>query len=361
MNSPTRNKTLGEGQGLFGKPLKERNQAAVGAVTLVLLALGTLVAYSSEDLPLLGGATTYSAHFAESADLRSGNDVQVAGVKVGEVEDVELDGTKVLATFTVENVRLGGETRASIEVRTLLGEKFIELQPAGEGSLDPNDTIPLERTRSPYQIQDVFGDLSKTVREIDTQQLAESFDVITENLRNTPPHLRNALEGLSALSRTVSSRDEELARLLSNTSGVSKVLADRNAQLRRVISDGNLLLDELQKREQAIDSLLAGAQAVSEQLSGLVADNQAQLNPALRELQRVTDLLQRNQDNLNRSLELLAPFTRIGANATGNGRWFEGYICGLLPPVITAGGKAVVNPEGCSPPMSSDNQGVSRN
>ncbi|TKG66720.1 MCE family protein [Prauserella endophytica] len=339
------------------KPLKERNQAAVGAVTLVLIALVGLVAYNSDQLPLLSNSTTYSAYFAESADLSSGNEVQVAGVKVGEVDEVTLAGRKVHVTFAVENVRLGRQTEASIEVKTLLGEKFLSLRPKGDGVLDPNEPIPLERTSTPYQIQDVFTDLDRTVGDIDTGQLAQSFEVIADSLENTPEHLKDALSGMSALAQTVSSRDDELARLLSSTSGVSKVLADRNTQLRRVIDDGNLLLTELQNREDAIDRLLTGAQQLSEQLTGLVADNREQLTPALRQLGVVTDLLQRNQDNLNRSLELLAPFTRIGANATGNGRWFEGYICGLLPPVITVAG-AQINPEGCSPPIAAPNQGV---
>ena len=54
---------------------------------------------------------------------------------------------------------------------------------------------------------------------------------------------------------------------------------------------------------------------------------------------------------------LLAPFVRIGANATGNGRWFEGYLCGLLPPPTTAG-ILHINPEGCTPPIAAPNQGV---
>ncbi|WP_199433350.1 MCE family protein [Qaidamihabitans albus] len=339
------------------KPLRERNQATVGAVTLVLVVLVTLTVYYSDDLPLLGNGTTYSARFAESAGLAPGNEVQVAGVKVGEVDDAVLDGKKVLVTFTVEGTRVGEASTAAIEIKTLMGEKFLALRPRGEGTQNPDEPIPLERTSSPYEIQDVFTDLTGTVGDIDTDQLARSFDVISESLRDTPQHMKDALNGLSALARTVSSRDDELARLLSNTSQVSKTLSDRNTQLRQVIEDGNLLLSELQSREQAIDALLSGTRRLSAELSGLVADNREQLAPTLRQLGTVTDLLQRNQDNLNRSLELLAPFTRIGANATGNGRWFEGYICGLLPPVITAGG-VQINPEGCSPPVAAENQGV---
>lgn len=348
------------------KPLKERNQAAVGAVTVVLLLLSLLVAYNANELPLIGGGTTYSAHFAESAGLQPDNEVQVAGVRVGAVKSVELDGKKVLVTFRIDRrdesaaLNLGAGTTAAIEIKTLLGEKLLALRPRGEGTLDPNTTIPLHRSTTPFQVQDAFNDLEKTVSEIDTDQLASAFDVVSETLADTPEHLGNALSGLSSLSRTVASRDAELAKLLGNTSKVSKLVAGRNTQLRRVIEDGNLLLDELQARKEAIHRLLVGTRAVSEQLSGLVADNRARLRPALEKLDKVTDVLQRNKDNLSRSLELLAPFTRIGANATSNGRWFEGYLCGFLPPTINATG-VTINPQGCESPVSAPDQGIGGN
>jgi len=339
------------------KPLKERNQAAVGAVSLVLVLLVTLVSYFSDELPMLGTGTTYQAYFAESAGLAPDNEVQVAGVKVGQVSDVSLAGKQVLVKFKVEDTRVGAESTASIEIKTLLGEKYLALEPKGEGAQDPDEPIPVERTRTPFQLQDAFQQLTDTVGQIDTTQLAQSFDVVADALKDTPQPLRDTLSGLSALSRTVSSRDQELATLLANTSRVSQTLADRNAQLTAIINDGNLLLGELQRRRDAIRALLTGAQQLSTQLTGLVNDNRAQLKPALDRLGQVTDVLRNNQNNLDRSLQLLAPFTRVGANATGNGRWFEGYICGLLPPVIKAGGMTI-NPEGCSPPLAAPDQGV---
>ena len=340
------------------KRLRERNQAAVGAVTLVLVVLGTLVSYFSDELPLLGTGTTYQAYFAESGGLVPDNEVQVAGVKVGQVSSVTLAGKQVLVKFKVSDTRLGDATTASIEIKTLLGDKYLALQPKGGGALDPDSPIPVSRTTTPFQLQDAFQQLSQTVGDIDTQQLAQSFETVSAALQDTPQPLKDTLNGLSALSKTVSSRDQELANLLSNTSQVSKTLSDRNTQLQRVIDDGNLLLTELQQRRDAISRLLKGTQDLSAQLSGLVADNRAQLRPTLDKLNDVTTILQRNQDNLGRSLALLAPFTRVGTNATGNGRWFEGYICGLLPPVIKAGGLSI-NPEGCTPPISAPDQGVS--
>jgi phospholipid/cholesterol/gamma-HCH transport system substrate-binding protein len=340
------------------KSLRDRNQAAVGAITLVLAVLVTLVSYFSDRIPLLASGTTYEAYFAESAGLVPDNEVQVAGVKVGQVRSVALAGRKVLVRFTVDDTRVGDGSTAAIGIKTLLGEKYLAVQPRGAGTQDPKVPIPLERTTTPFQLQDAFQQLSQTVGQIDTGQLARSFTTVSDALKNTPQPLKDTLTGLSALSRTVSSRDTELAALLANTSQVSKTLADRNVQLQRIIGDGNLLLDELQQRRNAISGLLEGTRRLSVQLSGLVADNQAQLRPALDKLGVVTDILQRNQDNLGRGLALLAPFTRLGTNATGNGRWFEGYICGLLPPVIVTGA-ASVNPDGCTPPLSSPDQGVS--
>ncbi|OLT48576.1 ABC transporter substrate-binding protein [Saccharomonospora sp. CUA-673] len=343
------------------KPLKERNQAAVGLVTVTLVVLSITTAYRFDDIPILHDRTTYSAHFAESAGLAEGNEVQLAGVQVGTVDEVVLDGTHVRATFSVDDIdpsRIGAETTASIEIKTLLGEKYLALRPQGQEPQDPGAPIPVERTETPFELQDAFDQLSTTVEDIDTDQLARSFDVVAETFADTPEPMQEALTGLSALSETVSSRDEELSRLLSNTRQITGTLNSRNTELRAVIEDGNLLLSELQSRRAAIKQLLQGTQQVSQQLSGVVADNREQIGPALRELGTVTEVLQRNQNNLDRGLELLAPFTRMGTNVTGNGRWFEGYICGMLPPTINTGTGYEYNSEGCVGDIAAPDQGV---
>lgn len=339
------------------KALRNRNQAAVGAATVVVLVLAVLTAYYSDSLPLLSNSTTYSAYFAESAGLSSDDDVQVAGVRVGEVSDVELAGNKVLVDFTVEDERVGDGSKAAIGIKTLLGEKYLELRPEGSGSQNPNDPIPVSRTTTPFELQDVFDKLTDTVGDIDTGRLSKSFDVLTDALQGAPNHLRTAVDGLSDLSETISSRDEQLSDLLSNTSEVSDILSKRNDRIRKVMKDGNLLLGELQQRRNSIDKLLEGTQSLSDELSGLVADNKEQLGPALQKLGDLTKILENNKGNLDRSLEMLAPFVRLGSNAIGNGQWFEGYFCGLLPPSYLSDA-LTVNKEGCTQPLAAPDQGV---
>ncbi|HYQ65751.1 MCE family protein [Actinophytocola sp.] len=333
------------------KRLKDRDQAAVGAVTLVLIALGMLVAFNADDLPIIGGGTTYTAEFRESAGLRPGNEVRLAGVKVGAVRDVELVRNKVVVDFRVKDVSLGDRSTVSIEIKTLLGDKYLAISSAGREPQSANVPIPVDRTRTPFDIVPAVGKLSQTVDQIDTGQLAQSFQVLSDTFANSPQHIRDTLTGLSQISSVLSTRDEQLRTLLANTAGFSKTLADRDDQLKKLFGDASLLLGELQFRRDAVHSLLTGTTNLAGELRGLVADNQAQLNPVLTDLDRVTTILSDNQKNLNDSLHSLAPYVRMFNNVVGNGRWFEGYICGLLPPTTDLG-IFDINPQGCEPPLA---------
>lgn len=312
--------------------------AIIGIATILVI---TFLAFNITTF--FGGGTAYRAEFTEAAGLQAGDKVTIAGVEAGRVDSVKLDGNHVLVAFNVQNAWVGDTTTASIEIRTLLGAKYLALAPQGQQDMDPNTPIPLARTASPLDVVDAFNGLSGTIDQIDTKQLATSLSTLADTFRDTPDDVRGALTGLSRLSTTIASRDDQIKQLLAGTRNLSTVLADRSSDVQTLLSDGNLLLGELQKREDAIANLLDGTRKLSDQLSGLVNDNEKQLRPTLETLSRVVDVLQRNQDNLANTLKNEATFVRLFANAVGNGRWFDSYLCGLLPtPSI-----GPLNPGGC--------------
>ncbi len=322
---------------------QKRDPLKIGIAGLLVLVLGFVLAMNFERLPLISG-TTYQANFSEAAGLKTDNEVRVAGVKVGTVSSVELEGDHVAVKFRVSDSWVGNNTTAAIKIKTLLGQKYLALDPRGDAEQSSSDPIPMSRTMAPYDVIEAFSGLQRTVGSIDSDQLAQSFRVMSDTFANTPGDVRGALNGLSALSQTIASRDQQLKQLLENTSNVSKTVADRNAEFEKLLKDGNLLLEEIRDRREQISSLLDGTRALSAQLSGLVDDNQEQLGPTLQQLDKVSAMLQRNQDNLNRSIEAFGPFTRLFSNVLGTGRWFDTYICGLLPPAV-----GPINPEGCKP------------
>ncbi|KAA1013389.1 MCE-family protein Mce1C [Pseudonocardia sp. Ae406_Ps2] len=314
----------------------QKRPVLTAVIGIVLIAALTLAAFNYE--AIFSGATRYTAEFPEAAGLQANDRVTVAGVEAGRVQKVSLDGDHVNVEFTVDDAWVGNRTTASIEIATLLGSKFLALDPRGDGEQNPDEPIGRDRTKSPFDVVDAFNGLSGTIDQLDTTQLASSLTTLSDTFRDTPPEIRGALDGLSRLSNTISSRDGELKKLLANTRQLSTTLADRRGDVVKLVNDGNLLLGELQRRKDAIANLLDGVQRLSIQLRGLVADNQAQLRPALETLDRVQAVLEENRDNLGEILDKEAVFIRVFGNALGNGRWFDNYLCGLLPPVVPLGG-----------------------
>jgi phospholipid/cholesterol/gamma-HCH transport system substrate-binding protein len=310
-------------------PFRERNPVVVGAVGLAVIAAMLLLAFNIDDLPLLAGRS-HSAAFTEAGGLKAGDDVRVAGVKVGKVTAVELDGDHVRVDFRVErSIQLGSETAASVRIKTILGQKFLMLEPAGKGELDSE--IAVARTVPAYDVVEAFSDLARTSEDIDTTQLATALDTVADTFRDSPEEVRAAVDGLGRLSRTVASRDDHLHELLDHADGVTGVLADRNQELVRLLGDGDQLLQELRERRDDIHALLVNTVTLSRQLTGLVRENRAQIGRSLKNLGSVLATLRANQESLDRSIELLAPFVRVFANTTGNGRWFDTYVQNLVP------------------------------
>jgi phospholipid/cholesterol/gamma-HCH transport system substrate-binding protein len=315
-------------------PFRERNKTVIGAVGIVAITAVLLGAFNLDGF--LGG-DAYKAEFSEAAGLKPEDEVRVAGVKVGKVLSVDLDGDKVLVEFRVRDARLGQQTRADIRIKTLLGRKLLSITPEGDGELEPGATIPLARTTAPFDIVDAFRDLATTAEDIDGDQLAESFTVLADAFRDTPDEVRASLEGLSRISNTIASRDDELRELLRRTESVTQILSDRDEDLVAFMRDSSLVLQELRARREAISRLLDTTVVLSEQLIALVRENRAQLGPTLAELEQVVALLRRNQDNLDASIERFAPFVRVFANNLGNGRWFDTIVNNLTAPTLVAG------------------------
>ena len=320
-------------------PFRERNPVVVGAVSLAVLALLVLAAFRAESLPIIGGGSTYYAAFSEAGGLQPNDEVRIAGVRVGKVKSVDLQGDHVRVQFLIDQgVQFGKDTSAAIKVKTLLGARYLALEPAGAGQLAQGAEIPVSRTTSPYDVVEAFTGLANRSERINTQQLAKSLDVLSSLMQNTPAQFQSALRGMSRLSVNIAARDQQLNQLLVNMQRVSKVLGDHNGDLVTLMQDGDKLFRALAARRQSIHDLLVATSQLSQQLTGLVQDTRADLKPALTHLDSVVQMLRSNQENLDNSLRLMAPFYRVFANTLGDGPWFDTFIQNL-PPAPQIGGR----------------------
>jgi phospholipid/cholesterol/gamma-HCH transport system substrate-binding protein len=319
-------------------PFRERNPVKVGAASIAVLIALMVVAFKAGDLPLIGGGDTYHASFSEAGGIKPNDEVRIAGVRVGKVTSVDLDGNKVDVTFRVKTPsHFGTETNAQIKVKTLLGAMYLALEPKGSGQLKEGSTIPLSRTSSAYDVVQAFSGLANRAERIDTKRLATSIDTIADLTKDTPAAFQGTLRGLSRLSETVASRNDQINTLLKNLDTVSGTLADRDQDIVSLMKNSDTLLRALVARRTEVHRLLVSTSKFSTELTLLVKQSRGDLKPALSNLQGVVNLLLKNQNNLDESLRLMAPFYRVFANTLGDGPWFDTWISNL-PPLPTAGG-----------------------
>src|SRR5690242_14722649 len=178
-------------------PFRERNPVIIGAVSLAVITAFVLAAFKADSLPLIGGGDTYYAAFSEAGGLKANDEVRVAGVRVGKVNSVELEGDHVRVTFKVDkSAHFGPQTGAAIKVKTLLGAMYLALEPAGRGQMKQKSEIPVSRTTSPYDVVQAFSGLAERSHNINTQRLAQSLNTLGDLTKGTPRSFRAALSGL---------------------------------------------------------------------------------------------------------------------------------------------------------------------
>ncbi|HEV7193128.1 MAG TPA: MCE family protein [Jatrophihabitantaceae bacterium] len=325
------------------KAMQERDQAMVAIVGTIVGALLVLLSMNLRHLPLLSSpGTTYRAEFANSGGMTSGADVRVAGISVGSVKSVKVAGDHVEVRFTVrKGVRLGSTSGASIEIATVLGELFMQVESAGPGRLLPGSPIPVARTTVPYTLLDAFGALGQNTKQTDLPTLRRSLDQLAATVNATSPaDVSATLTGLSRMAQAVASRQDEVTALLRDAGQVAKTLATNGGALVSLLSDGDTFLQLLVQRHAAINQLLVDTARLGAELRSLITQNGAQLTPLLTNLATVSGVLASDKAQLEQSIKSVGQFSTNIANVTGSGPWIDLLLPAVLEPdnVIAACG-----------------------
>lgn len=308
----------------------ERNRLVIGAVGIVGVTAAVVGALEYQRLPFFDHGRTVSAYFADAGGLRTDNTVEVSGYPVGRVSSIELDGPGVLVTFNIEDdIRLGDRTEVAIKTKGLLGSKFLDVLPRGDGRL--TGPIPIERTMSPYQLPDALGDLATTISGLNTSQLSASLDMLSKTFADTPTDFRNAVKGVARLAQTLDERDAQLRGLLDNAAKATAVLAKRTDQIVDLVRDTNAVLTQLRTQSAALDQIWTNMSAVSKQLQAFIAENRQQLRPALDKLNGVLAIVENRKERLQQAIPLLNSYVMSLGESLSSGPFFKAYVVNLLP------------------------------
>lgn len=308
---------------------RDRDPKKVGIAGILGCVVLMAVSVNYDRIPYVNGKQNATAYVADAAGLNTGDDVQVAGIKVGQVRDIELDGDRVKVEFDLDtDVHMGSDTSAKIKTDSILGRRALVVYSNGLGEL-ADRTVPLERTSVPYSLTSALGDLTDTVQDLDTRKVDDALRVISQTMEKSSPEVKGTLDGITRLSQSLNKRDAALLDLLHKAAGASDILGKRSDQFNQLVVDGNTLFTALDLRRRALGELVDNVDALSRQLSGLVQDEEAQLGPALDKLEKVSDLLIRNRDQIDLGLRRIVPFSTALGEAVASGPWFNAYITNL--------------------------------
>ena len=309
-----------------------RKLIRAGFIGLTLILLVINVGLQPQRIWQMLTAVRHQALFTDAGGLAPGNDVKVSGVKVGSVSEVSLQQGKALVTFMVDQrVRLGSDTTAHIRTGSLLGQRMLTLESNGKGDWPVGEVLPPSRTGSPYTLTEAISEFTANTRDTDTAAVSESLNTLSATIDRVAPQLSPTFDGISRISKALNERNESLADLLKSASQVTGILSDRSEQVNRLILNVDDLLGVLEQRRYAIVHVLANTSALSTQLSGLVADNEKELGPALEKLNSVTEMLQRNNVIIGKAMAGLAKFQVTQAEAVNNGYYYNAFVANLSP------------------------------
>lgn len=321
------------------KSLRDVDRRIVAVVSISALTVLLVLAFMVGQLKLLQGGYEMSGVFTDTAGMKEGDDVRVAGVKVGQVKSVSPDfrtGRVIMVWKVNPDIDLGPQTRAEVQTATLLGGRYLRLTgPVAKPYMSDVSTsrrrIPVDRTSVPFTITDALESATQVTRALDQKAIDK---LLTESSKIDMPDrekLGEMLRNFQKLSATLNEQAPEITGLIANAKKVTGTLAAKDQQLTQIIDASKVLLDSLVQRRNELAATIGQGSRTVRTLTQVISQHQREIDTLMANLHRLTTRIAPNMDALNADFALLGPtFLQVG-KIKGNGAWIEGMMVGLGP------------------------------
>ncbi|MEU6087244.1 MlaD family protein [Streptomyces sp. NPDC047085] len=292
---------------------------------------------------------TYHAVFTDVTGLEQGDDIRVAGVRVGEVEGIRIkDRTLAEVTFTVTADRpLLTSTHAVVRYRNLVGQRYIALQEgAGDGGrLRPGGTIPLARTQPALDLNALlngFKPLFAALSPNDVNQLATE---IIKTLQGEGGTVNSLLAHTASLTTTLADRDELIGSVIDNLNTTLETLDKRGSRFSGLLTQLRRVISGLSADRKPIGESLVNIGDLTDATSGLLKDARPPLKDDIAHLAKVAGTLNDNEKTVEGVLKRLPNKLNELTGTASYGSWFNFYLCDFDGRIVLPKTKQVLTPE----------------
>lgn len=328
-------------------------------IFLVIATVLTWLVYVTLRRDVKGMTVSYGAMFTDVFGLREGDDVRIAGVRVGRVQGIELNGTLAKVSFEVQDgQRLPDSTTASVTYQNIVGQRYLALAQGHSGRgglLSPGGVIPVERTEPSFDIGILLNGYEPLFAVLDPAQVNNLTQAVIGSLQGDTGAFATLVDQTSTLTKTFTGRDDALDHVIGSLDRVVGSLAAQNRDFEEAIAATRAVVGQFDGRRPELVSSVGKMNAVVKNLSRIAHD----VDPPLHEL------LTREPGYTRHMLDIEPQIAYTGLNTPlflkglarmfGEGAYMNAYACdvnayGFFPglndvvPIIvnaaTPGGKA---------------------
>jgi phospholipid/cholesterol/gamma-HCH transport system substrate-binding protein len=306
------------------------------AIVSILL---TWVIWETLQRAVDGDTRSYSATFGDVLGLHPGDDVRMAGVRVGKVENIEIDkDNNARVDFVVESdQQVFSNTKALVRYQNLIGQRFVALNP-GEGQADPLESggeIPMfsapgvRQTEDSFDVSALLGGFEPLFQSLDPAQVNNLSETLILALQGDGVSLSSFITQAASLANEFQQRDVLLGDVITNLSGVMSGLANRSGSLETLLAQTRALIGGLYAQGETLKNSTDQISDATTSLVGLVT----QIRPALEAAQSSTNaafnVFIANGSKLDLAgVDGTEALTAI-ARFTSDGAYANSYVCTL--------------------------------
>lgn len=310
--------------------MKTRSAAAKLTVFALTSLLVLVVMWNTLGNSLSGPTTKVTALFTNASGLQSGDSVRIAGVKVGRVESVELDGNHAKVILQVEEGHpVLTDTRLLIRYENLLGRRFISLR-AGHGDgtpLSEGDVVPVSRTEPAFDITVLMNGFQPIFDLLSKDDINKLSDTIIKVLQGEGATVEDLLAHAGRVTGNIADHDVVIGEVITNLSAVLGQLESNDDQFAGLIGDLSSLVNGLNKNHSAITGAIESVDSLTAAVDAMVRDTRPSVRATLTKANGVFAMYARERALLDDLLKALPEFFASPARVAQHGSWITLYPC----------------------------------
>ena len=302
-------------------------------IFMVVTSILTLALATTIGNVRFGGSTSYKAVFGDVTGLLPGNEVRIAGVRVGQIESIAVHQRNLaLVEFQLEGDReIAQSTIARLRYRNIVGERYIALT-EGTGTADPLDegaTLPLAQTRNALDLTVLFNGFRPLFQALDPQSVNQAAFELIQTLQGEGGTVESLMARTASLTNTLADRDEVIGRVLDNLEKVLATVDDRGSELADLIVQLRRLAAGFAQDREQIGQSLDGISDLTSATASLLTDVRGPLRSDIRELGELATTLDDSKQIVDGVLQRLPGKLDAIVGTATYGSFFNFYLCGF--------------------------------